>query len=106
MTTTELINQINNAKITQDTCWDECTLPEEIMQELKKYTVLAEELYIEKHRWYETSIIVYALNDEFIGIEYVTDIYSECTEYEDIEHKIYAIPMLASTVTTYTKKNN
>ena len=62
---------------------------------------VAERLEIEKHRWYCVSTFVYKLEDGFVGIRGVSDIYSEdidaedcgirCTacEYEEFPHVRY-----------------
>lgn len=72
----------------------ECTL-KEVPQ------CVAERLEIEKHRWYAVSTSVYKLEDGFVGIRGVSDIYSDdidaeecgvrCTasEYEEFPYVLY-----------------
>lgn len=44
---------------------------------------VAERLEIEKHRWYSVSTSVYKLEDGFVGIRGVSDIYSDDIDAED-----------------------
>ena len=44
---------------------------------------VAERLEIEKHRWYSVSTFVYKLEDGFVGIRGVSDIYSDDIDAED-----------------------
>ena len=44
---------------------------------------VAERLEIEKYRWYSVSTSVYKLEDGFVGIRGVSDIYSDDIDAED-----------------------
>lgn len=44
---------------------------------------VAHDLYIDKHRWFETSTSVYKCDDGFVGVNGVTQVYSEMMDYSD-----------------------
>ena len=46
---------------------------------------VARDLYVDKHRWYETSTTVYKCEDGFVGVNGVTQIYSETMDYSDCD---------------------
>ena len=50
-----------------------------------EYELVAENLDISKHRWYETSISVYKLEDGYIGIWGLSDIRSEIGMSDDFD---------------------
>ena len=66
--------------------WEE-GLPEDIYNEYfaseNAYNVVAENLKIDKHRWYEVTTTVLAIEGGFLGIRGVTGLFSESMDYED-----------------------
>jgi len=98
-----LIEKINSAKIIQTEYPDEMLFPKKIQEILYLCTIVADELYIDRHRWYELSTTVYEFEGQYFGIEYVTQCYSESSSIEDMYHTIKAFPMKAVQVTTYEK---
>lgn len=44
---------------------------------------VARGLYVDKLRWYEISTTVYKCDDGFVGVNGVTQIYSEMMDYRD-----------------------
>jgi hypothetical protein len=48
--------------------------------------ILAEDFYIDRHRWYETSTSFYRLEDGILGISGLSNIYSEetCASVYDV----------------------
>jgi hypothetical protein len=55
-TNKELVEYLNNLKITQTSSWDE-NIPDEIWNEYfsHNFQMVKSGLYVDKHRWYETS---------------------------------------------------
>ena len=100
----KLIEQINSSKTVQNESFEEQQLPEKIQNILNECTIVAKNLDIEQHRWYETSVVVYALNGEYFGIRYITNMYSESSDYDDIYFTITAFPMKQVQTVTYIKQ--
>ncbi len=61
-------------------------------------------LDVDTHRWYETSIMVVEIYGYFLGIRWVTNLFSESSSYEDIGWKYWFEEMEAVQVTSYVKK--
>lgn len=105
MTVEKLINSINELKLVQNKYWDEMDWPDEIQNILDNCEVVEGGLDVDKHRWYELSTTVYKTkDDEIFGIQYITQLYSESSSYDDIYHYINAFPMGAIESVTYVKK--
>jgi hypothetical protein len=43
-------------------------------------------LDVDKHRWYELSTTVYAIDDIYIGLRGISDIYSETMDYDGLDY--------------------
>jgi len=82
-TNKELVEYLNSLKILQKSSHDE-DIPEDIWNEYFDGNGVTGGLNINKHRWYETSIDVYKINDGFIGVNSVTDCFSEQSSIEDM----------------------
>lgn len=95
MTRTELIDKINSLKLIQKEYWEDTEFPQEVQEVLDTCEIVKEGLDVEKHRWYETSVVVGQLNGEYFGIRFVTTVYSESSSIEDVRWKINAFPMKA-----------
>ena len=65
---------------------------------------VADNLEIEEHRWYEISTSVYKLEDGFVGIRGVSQIYSEGTTPEDCCTKCSASEYIEIPSVTYKRK--
>lgn len=65
------------------------------------WEVLKEDQDVEKHRWYETSLIILRREDEYIGIRKIQDIFSESMPVEDVYHTIEAVEVEPVTTTVY-----
>lgn len=79
MTIQELVKKLNYLKIPQTFDWEE-SLPEEIYTHHfeDQFEVLQDQLDVDKHRWYETSITVINISDVgILGVRSVTDVFSE-----------------------------
>jgi hypothetical protein len=81
----ELIERLNNETIEQTTCFEE---QKELDPFLQDWYVVATNLFIDKHRWYEKSIHVlkHTKSDNYIGVESITLMYSESAEYDDFNN--------------------
>lgn len=104
MTSKEIVTLINESKIIQDSSYDEQEFPEIIQTIIDQSKILTEGLDVDKHRWYETSITVYQYGNEIFGIQYVTDLFSEQSSFEDIYWTIYAYEMQEEKVISYKIK--
>ena len=98
-----IVEKINSLKLIQKKYWEDIEFPEEIQSVLDKCEIVETDLDVDKHRWYETSLVVYKLNDEYFGIRYVTDTFSESSSIEDMYWQICAIPMKQVQKITYEK---
>ena len=65
---------------------------------------VAENLEKEEYRWYEVSVSVYKLEDGFVGIRGVSNIYSEGTTPEDCCTKCSASEYIEIPSVTYKRK--
>lgn len=84
-TTKEIIDELNEMKIKQ-AGYDFEGIPDDIWDEyFRKAKMVDSEIHIHKHRWYETSITVFDTKIGFIGIRYVTGLFSDEIIISDIE---------------------
>lgn len=102
-TNKELVDYLNNLNILQTSSWEE-NIPEEIWNEYFKGKGVTGGLNINKHRWYETSIDVYKINNGFIGIYSVTQCYSEQSSIEDMYHYLQFYEMEEEKIISYKIK--
>jgi len=85
----ELIEKLNALQIDQTRYEWEGNLPEDIFETyFKDAEVVDSELDVDKHRWYETSVLVYKIDNKFLGVETVTDVFSEQMGYSDCGHTL------------------
>lgn len=101
-TNKELVQYLNSLNISQTSSWDE-DIPEDIYQEYfqDKYETVESGLEVNKHRWYETSIEVIKINDGFIGINSVTDTFSEQSSILDMFFTLQFFEMKEVLVKSY-----
>ena len=105
----ELVDYLNELKITQTSIgfieFDENNFPENIYEKYFENSIcVAQELDINKHRWYETGISVWKTADGLLGVRSVTKLYSESSDIEDIYHTLRFFEMEEITVTSYKQK--
>lgn len=94
----EIIEELNNLKILQKSMDFLEDLPEEVVDKYFEDYV-TEGLEVDKHRWYETSLSVYKVEQGLIGVVSVTDLFSESSEVEDIFytlqfHEVAEVPSI------------
>lgn len=103
----ELLKKLQDAKIIQKYGdWEE-NIPENIWEEYfdkGQYKTLAYGLKVDTHRWYEASTTVVELHGGLLGITYVTNLFSESSEYADIGYKMVFKEMEAYTTVSYRTK--
>lgn len=103
----ELLEKLNSLKLIQELIdWEEC-LPEDIWKEhfenSTNYQSLVTGLEVDKHRHYETSISVIKIYGRFLGIQHVTDVYSEQMDVSDCYFEINFFEMAEKQTITYIK---
>lgn len=100
----EIIEELNNLKITQKSIDFSEDLSEDIYDKYFKNCV-EEGLSVDKHRWYETSISVYKTDKGLLGVKSITDLFSEQSQCEDIFHTLEFFEMEEIPLISYKKKN-
>lgn len=97
MSIDEIINQINSKPIIQNTSYEDQEELEFIMPICQEVA----QLDVDKHRHYETSIVVYSYQGEFFGIRVITDMFSDMSSYDDMFWTIKAFRMKEVTIVSY-----
>jgi hypothetical protein len=100
----KIIEELNNLNIIQTSIDFEENIPEEIYEKYFSSNPLKQELDIDKHRWYETGVSVWKLNEGFLGVRSVTNIYSESSSVEDMFWNLIFFEMEEIQTITYKKK--
>jgi hypothetical protein len=83
---------------------------DDLIDSIEKFDLncVAEGLDVDKHRWYETSIIVFevviGLKRYFIGVRACTDLFSESSSWEDIFWQYNFFEMEEKRTITYIEK--
>lgn len=75
----ELMDELHDADMRQTAIdWSE-NIPEDIWNKYFEgnYEEVEDGLFVEKYRWYETSTVVIKIFDRYLGIDLVTDLFSE-----------------------------
>ncbi len=82
----ELLKILQGLNITQtEGEWSE-NLSEDIWKKYfvpSKYKIVRTGLDVDSHRWFETSTEVIKIYGRFLGISYITNLFSESMDYED-----------------------
>lgn len=105
----ELIQQLNDLNIRQesiDFCED---LPQDIYEKWFEGNEVDNQLDVDKHRWYETSISVFRIDDapispSYLGVCSITDLFSEQSSVSDITYTLKFFEMEPVITTTYKIK--
>ena len=101
-----IIELLNNLKLTQQSMdWME-DLPDEVWKNVLegKCKELCHWLDVDKRRWYETSISVYAIADGIFGVRKVSDLSSEQMTVGDVYRTLEFFEMEEVKTITYKKK--
>ena len=86
----KLLKELNDLKIVQQSMdWAE-SIPDSIWEnDLKENSIIKKEgLFVDKHRWYETSVTVIEIYGRLLGIDFVSGLNSESMSVEDVGHEI------------------
>lgn len=104
MTNSELITKLNDLKIHQTSGdWQE-DIPEDIYDEyFENAGAVASGLEVDTHRWYELSTSVVSVNGSFIGINAISNTFSESMGYDDVYHHLEFFEMKEVKVVSYVK---
>lgn len=62
----------------------ECYNTFELEELVEGAELVKEDVDIEKHRWYETSISIFKCSDGLLGIRLPSQLYSESSEWSDL----------------------
>jgi len=101
----KLLEKLNSKKILQNECdWLEC-LPEDIWIEYFEHNskLVGWNLEVEKYRHYETSIDVYDIDNRYLGIKFISNLYSDNSTYEDCFYHLEFFEMREITVRSFEK---
>jgi len=102
----ELLKKLKSFKeIQKKGDWAE-NLPQDIWEEHfnKNFSQVASGLDTQTHRWYETSTTVIKIYERFLGIAYITNMFSEMQDYEDCYVEINYSEMEEVQITSYKYK--
>jgi hypothetical protein len=103
----ELLTKLKKANITQIKMdWIE-NIPEDMYNEYfenEDYDEIQEGLDIDTHRWYETSTQVIKIYNRYLGINSITNMFSESSSPDDIGYTILFFEMEPVQVVSYKKK--
>jgi hypothetical protein len=103
----ELIEKLNGLQIIQTSSGWKGNIPEDIYNEYLdgSYQEVEHDLDVDTHRWYETSTTVIKISGIFIGINYITNMFSESQNYKDCYHTIEFMEMEEYVTTSYRPKS-
>lgn len=100
----ELVEKLNALKIIQTSSdWFE-DIPDEFEKEFEGSETLEYELNVDKRRGHELSTQVIKIKDRYLGVESITNLYSEQSRCEDIYHRLKFFEMVSVETITYVKK--
>jgi len=82
--------------------WDEC-LPNDVYKEYfdGNYKEVASGLYVDTHRWYETSTTVIEIFGRYLGITHVSNVFSENMDVSDCGESVSFKEMKQVQTVTY-----
>ena len=102
----ELLQKLNELKIIQKSMTWEEDIPEDIWKEyfMSNIKVLTCNLNPDTHRWYELSTSVISIYDRFLGVESITNLFSESSSPEDCYVTLKFFEMKEIQITSYQIK--
>lgn len=102
----DIVEQLNEAKILQISGDFMEDLTDELYENyFENSDVVAENLNIDKHRHYELATNVYSINGDLVGVEYIGDMFSESSEWEDCCHTLRFFEVEEVQTVTYKEVN-
>jgi hypothetical protein len=100
MTTEELVKDIDEVNISKYlSLWE---AGEDL--EARGYSKVAENIDLDRHRWYELSTSIFKYEENYIGIRGVSNIYSESMAYDDVCYSTEAFEVELIPSVTYKRK--
>lgn len=101
----ELLEKLSNIKIVQKSIdWTE-DIPDDIWDDyFKDNQIIMPEMDVDRHRHYETSICVIKIFDRLLGIQNISNIYSEMSSASDMYHTLKFFEMEEVPSVIYKKK--
>ncbi len=102
----ELLEKLNDLNISQTRLDWEGNVPKDIFNKhfKGKYESVAYNLDVDTLRWHETSTSVIKICGGIMGINHITNIFSEDMDCEDCCHQMSFIKMKEVQVTSYAAK--
>lgn len=99
----QLVKMLNDLEILQTDLEFEKSIPEELYNKYFKSAV-GGGIDVERHRWYETDITVYEVEDGLLGVRAVSLLYSEQSSIEDIFWHLQFFEMEEIRTITYIRR--
>ncbi len=102
----ELLEKLKGFEIIQKYGGWEDNIPKHIWDEYFEnadYTISAENLDVDTHRWYETSITVINIYGRYLGVRHITGMFSESQLHEDCYVQIEFYEMKEVETITYQR---
>jgi hypothetical protein len=108
MTKEEIIKYLNDLNIVQTNVdfWDEDVSDDIWQTYLEGAELVDSDLYADTHRWYELSITVFKVDDWYLGVKHICQLFSEESEAGDIGHILNFFEMEQVPSVTYIRKND
>ena len=100
----DLVERLDDLDIRQEHMDPLEDIPDDIYYKYFKNAIKVKELDTSIYKWYETTTVVYKIQDHYIGIEYISNIYSENCDVSDIDFTLSFIEMKQEVTTTYVCK--
>ena len=109
-----IIEKLNALQITQKRGDWEDNIPRDTYDEyfrdehdgLPTYREVVYNLDVDTHRWYETSTTVLKFEEGLMGVNYITNMFSESQDYEDCYHTMEFFEMEEFVTTSYRAKKD
>ena len=108
----EFIKMMNDLQISQKSIDWIKDIPEEIYRKYfnngrggNLYSIVANELDVDKHRWYELSTTIVTFMLGTFGVEHISNLYSESSSCSDICHTLEFFEVEEVVTTIYKRKN-
>ena len=95
----EFIDFINSREF-----WHLDELDNSDLEEIKDAIVVEEYSSLERHRWFSTAVTVYKLEDGFVGVSGICDIFTDWDDYKVFGIKCHAGEMIEVPTITYKWK--
>lgn len=102
----ELLEKLNGLEIKQQYIDWEDNIPQDIWGEHFKdnFKILDTKLNVDTHRWYERSITVIEIYNKLLGINHISNIFSETLDCDDIGLPLNFYEMEEVQIISYIKK--